>query len=112
MNKRNRHLNNCPQHLLQNVHRGPDWHLGAACGRKATAPTRAEGGRRGCLDALAIDAAVAEETKIDDRDLSVGWIDYQKAFDSVPHQWLRQVLRAIRAPRMVRRAVKMVILLW
>ncbi len=69
-------------------------------------------GRRGCLDALVIDAAVAEETKLDGRDMSVGWIDYQKAFDSVPHQWLLRVLKAVRAPREVRRAVKWLIPLW
>ena len=36
-------------------------------------------GRRGCLDALVIDAAVAEEAKETRRNLSVGWVDYRKA---------------------------------
>ena len=37
-------------------------------------------GRRGCLGALVIDAAVAEETKETGRNLSVGWVDYRKAY--------------------------------
>ncbi len=43
-------------------------------------------GRRGCLDALTIDKAVAEEVRVYRRNLSVAWIDYQKAFDLVPHR--------------------------
>ncbi len=66
-------------------------------------------GRRGCLDALVVDAAVAGETKLRRRDFSMGWVDYKKAFDMVPHPWLKQMLKAIRAPREVRRVWRLVI---
>ncbi len=39
-------------------------------------------GRRGCLDALTIDKAVAEEVRVYRRNR----IDYQKVFDLVPHR--------------------------
>ena len=32
-------------------------------------------GRRGCLDALTMDAAIAREAQVDKRDLTVAWID-------------------------------------
>ncbi len=69
-------------------------------------------GRRGCLDALVVDAAVAGETKLRRRDLSMGWVDYKKAFDMVPHPWLKQVLKAIRTPREVRKPIGRLIPLW
>ncbi len=69
-------------------------------------------GRRGCLDAHVIDSMVAAETKMKHRDLSVGWVDYQKAFDMVPHQWLKKMLKAIRAPKNVRKAVESLIPYW
>ncbi len=39
-------------------------------------------GRRGCRDAITIDTAVAREAQVHERDLSVAWVDYRKAFES------------------------------
>ncbi len=36
---------------------------------------------RGCFDALMIDRAITESRKVESRNLSVGWIDFQKAYD-------------------------------
>lgn len=33
-------------------------------------------GRRGCLDALAVDESLAREARVFKRDLSVVWVDY------------------------------------
>lgn len=63
-------------------------------------------GTRGCLDALATDAAVARKAQVQAADLSVAWIDCRKAFDIAPHKWLRRVLKAIRTPRQVRCTLK------
>ena len=41
-------------------------------------------GRRGCLDALAVDGMAVIESKMSKRNLSVAWIDYRKAFDMIP----------------------------
>ena len=55
-------------------------------------------GRRGCLDALIIDSMVTREAVVRRRDLSVAWIDYQKTFDRVPHEWISWMLSSMKAP--------------
>ena len=42
----------------------------------------------------------------------MGWVDYKKAYDMTPHPWIREILRAIRAPKVVRRALKKVVPAW
>lgn len=55
-------------------------------------------GKRGCVNALMINSMVAKEAMVHCRDLSVAWIDYQKAYDRVPHDWLDWMLSGIKAP--------------
>ena len=43
-------------------------------------------GQRGCADALTVDGAAAQGAKSARKSLSVAWIDYEKAFDRVPHR--------------------------
>ena len=62
-------------------------------------------GRRGCLDALMIDSMVTHEAMLRRRNLSVAWRDYQKAYDRVPHGWLKLVLQLIGAPDDVRHCI-------
>ena len=62
--------------------------------------------QRGCLDALVIEEAVAREMKVRKRNLSMARVDCKKAFDMVPHRWTRHLLKAIRAPKWIRRTVK------
>ena len=62
-------------------------------------------GNRGCVDALMIDSMIAKEASVRRRDLSVAWIDYQKAYDRVPHDWIGWMLSAIKAPFSVQYAV-------
>ena len=69
-------------------------------------PQEQRRGHRGCLDALMIDSMVAREAMVRRRNLSVAWIDYQKAYDRVPHAWLREVLSAVRAPLSVQRTLE------
>ena len=64
------------------------------------------------VDYRTIDRAVAQEAYATGRNLSVAWIDYQKAFDKVPHLWLKSMLRAIRAPVLVRRTMGKIMGLW
>ena len=42
----------------------------------------------GCKDQLLINKAILEEVRSKRRNLSTPWIDYKKAFDSVPHTWI------------------------
>lgn len=47
---------------------------------------------RGCKELLVIDNVITRQAKLRQRKMSVAWIDYQKAFDSVPHSWLCRIL--------------------
>ena len=49
-------------------------------------------GSYGCKDQLLINKTILEETKRNKKNLSTAWIDYKKAFDSVPHSWIRKCL--------------------
>ena len=69
-------------------------------------------GTRECLDALTVDMAVADEAKRDKRDLSVAWVDYRKAYNLVPHQWLKAMLWAVRVPKPIRALVRQVVKMW
>lgn len=83
--------------------------------------------RRGCQDALwvhklvcvfkplylcrIIDNVNMDKARINWRNLSTVWFDYQKAYDMVPHQWV-DILKAVWAPKIARRALEMMMLLW
>lgn len=56
-------------------------------------------GEWGCTHALLLDrAVVADATSQKRKALSVAWLDYKKAFDSIPHEYVRWVLEAVRLP--------------
>ena len=44
--------------------------------------------RMGTKDQLLINKTVLEHARRSQRNLSMAWIDYKKAFDSVPHSWI------------------------
>lgn len=48
---------------------------------------------RGCKELLIIDNVITKQARQRQKNLSIAWIDYQKAYDSVPHSWLLEVLR-------------------
>ena len=43
---------------------------------------------RGTGDRLYIDKMILREVKVRKENLAMGWIDYRKAFDMVPHSWI------------------------
>ena len=47
---------------------------------------------RGTKDQLLIDKAVLKESKKLKKDVAMSWIDYKKAYDMVPHSWIKEVL--------------------
>ncbi|XP_047478488.1 uncharacterized protein LOC125031649 [Penaeus chinensis] len=62
-------------------------------------PTEQKGGRkakRGCKDQLLVDKAVIEDAKRGKRNLSMAWIDYKKAYDSIPHSWIIAAMKIYR----------------
>ena len=54
-----------------------------------------KGNKRRCLgtkDQLLINKTILEDCRKRGRNLSMAWIDYKKAFDSVPHSWIRRCM--------------------
>ncbi len=49
-------------------------------------------GSYGCKGQLLINKCIMEEAKTKKKNLSTAWIDYKKAFDSVPHTWIEKCL--------------------
>ena len=55
-------------------------------------PAEQKGCRRGsygCKDQLLINKMIPEDCHKKKKNLSMTWIDYRKAFDSVPHSWIQ-----------------------
>ena len=50
-------------------------------------------GSHGCKDQLLINKMILEHCRKAKRNLSIAWIDYRKAFDSVPHSWILKALQ-------------------
>ena len=50
-------------------------------------------GSWGCTDQLLINKIVYEEVTKNRRNLTTAWLDYRKAFDSVPHSWIIESLQ-------------------
>ncbi|KAL1448377.1 hypothetical protein WDU94_008928 [Cyamophila willieti] len=50
-------------------------------------------GAKGCKEQLVIDSVILNHAQKKNRKLSCCFIDYQKAYDSVPHDWLVEVLK-------------------
>ena len=47
---------------------------------------------RGTNDLLYIDRVVIREVKSRKKNLAMAWIDYKKAYDMVPHSWIKECL--------------------
>jgi hypothetical protein len=52
-------------------------------------------GSKGCKDQLMISKTIYEDCRRRNMDLIITWIDYQKAFDSVPHRWVEQSIELV-----------------
>ena len=50
----------------------------------------------GCKDQLLINKVIIEDCKKKKKNLSMAWIDYRKAYDSVPHGWILKTLQMYR----------------
>ena len=66
---------------------------------KELLPTEQKWWKRGsyaCTEQLLINKMVLENCKRTKRNLSTAWIDYKKAFDSVPHSWIIKCLKMLK----------------
>ena len=48
---------------------------------------------QGCKEQLTIDAVIHKQVQSNKKELHTMYIDYKKAYDSVPHSWLLKVLK-------------------
>ena len=49
----------------------------------------------GCTDHLLLNSRIWHQVKTNNHSLSVVWLDYRKAYDSVPHNWILFLFAAI-----------------
>lgn len=52
-------------------------------------------GSKGCKDQLLISKAILEDCRRRKKNLNMAWIDYQKAFDRVPHSWIEKSMELV-----------------
>ena len=50
---------------------------------------------KGCKDQLMISTVIYEYSRRRNKNLSIAWINYQKAFDSVPHSWVGKSIELV-----------------
>ena len=67
----------------------------------------------GCTHALLIDQTLITDADYQlKRPISVGWIDYTKAFDSVPHSYIKWLFRVMQVPKPLRKFLKGLLNSW
>ena len=69
-------------------------------------------GSWGCTDQLLINKIVYEEVTKNRRNLTTAWLDYRKAFDSVPHSWIIESLQLAKVPDKIIDVIKMLMSRW
>lgn len=64
-------------------------------------------GSRGTKDQLVIDKAIMRDSKGRKTNLAMAWVDYRKAYDMVPHTWLKECLDMYKVDERVARFLKL-----
>ena len=67
---------------------------------------------QGCKEQIIIDNSITRNCKKRKGELHVAYIDYQKAFDSVPHTWLQEVLNIYKIDPILTTYLQSVIEKW
>ena len=73
------------------------------------------GAKKGCsgtMDNLLIDKMVTQDCHHGKRNLSMAWVDVTKAYDSVDHDWLCEMMEVHRFPRWLERVVTKLCSTW
>ena len=84
------------------------------CQRNSITLEQAAGktGNRGCTGQLLINKMIYEEVTANRRNLITVWLDYKKAFDSVPHSWIIKSLQPAKVPELIINAIHMSMNKW
>ena len=61
---------------------------------------------RGTKDQLLIDKAILKESKRLKKNVAMSWIDYKKAYDMVPHSWIKEILSITGVAKNIQHLVK------
>ena len=69
-------------------------------------------GSSGTTDNLLIDKTVTLDCHRNRRNLSMAWVDVKKAFDSVDHKWLNEIVKVHRFPSWICRVIRNLIACW
>ena len=65
-----------------------------------------------CTDQLLINKIVYKEVTKNKSNLTTAWLDYRKAFDSVPHSWIIESLQLAKVPDKIIDVIKMLMSRW
>ena len=66
----------------------------------------------GTTDQLLTNKMIYDEIISNRRNLAVAWLDYKKAFDSVPHSWILESLKLAKVPLKIIRAIEHLMTKW
>jgi hypothetical protein len=69
-------------------------------------------GNKGCKAEIIISKAIYQDCKRKNKNLSIAWIDYQKAFDSVPHSWVEKSTELVGVNSKIVRFCKLSVNKW
>ena len=61
---------------------------------------------RGTVEQLLINKSILKNVRLIRRNLVTVWLDYRKAFDSIPHSWLLHALKLAKLPNHLLMAIK------
>jgi len=70
------------------------------------------GSQYGCIDHLLLMNSVWQQVKSKYRSLVVAWIDYRKAYNLVPHNWLLECLHLFQFPPVLVSCLERLLPLW
>ena len=72
----------------------------------------AKSGCSGTVDNLLIDQMVTKDCHRNKRNLSMAWVDVKKAYDSVDHGWLVEMMHMHKFPRWLCKAIHNLCMCW
>ena len=62
-------------------------------------------GTQGTHDQLFIDKMILKESNAREKNLALGWIDYKKAYDMIPHPWILECLGLVGTAQNIKNLV-------
>ena len=66
----------------------------------------------GCTEQLLINKSILSKVRQKKRNLLTVWLDYRKAFDSVPHDWIIKALQLAKVPKNLIESIKRLTKQW